>query len=72
MTTADLPSALSLDEARAMRARGKALKTEAEQTYKNERAVCRSQAIAINCLGSAKERRSIAVSAADALERQGR
>lgn len=69
---ANLPTALSLEEARAMRARGKALKAEAERTFKEEEAVCRSQAIAINCLSSAKERRATAVGAADALERQGR
>jgi hypothetical protein len=69
--TADAPSPLSLDEARAQRARGKALKVEAEKTYQSEKAVCQSKAIAINCMSSAKEKRIEAVRSAEAIEREG-
>jgi colicin import membrane protein len=70
--TADAPSSLSLDQARQQRVRAQALKDSAENTFAAEKAVCKSKAIAINCLSSARERRAVAVREANALESEGR
>jgi hypothetical protein len=69
---ADAPPPLSLDEARAQRARGKTLKHEAESRYETERAACQARVIAINCLSAAKERRIEGVRGGEAMEREGR
>ena len=53
---ADAAPALSLDEARAQRVGGKTAKAEAEKIYERESEVCRNQAIAINCMDSARLR----------------
>ena len=63
---------LSLDDARAQRAKGKALKAEAEARYETERAECQSKLIAVSCMSTAKERHMHALREADALEREGR
>lgn len=70
--TVEAPSPLSLDEARVQRAKGKALKDEAEARYEADKAACQGKVIAIGCMSSAKERRTAAVKEADALEREGR
>jgi hypothetical protein len=70
--TAEAPPAPSLDEARAWQVRGKALKSEAEARYTEDKAICQSKLIAFNCLSSAKERHSAAVKEATALEQGGR
>jgi hypothetical protein len=66
------PPTLSIEEARAQRARGKSLKTEAEARYEAEKAECQGKLIAIGCVGSAKDRHALAVREAEALERGGR
>lgn len=70
--TAEVKPAMSLDEARVQRAKGKALGAEAEARYAAEKAICQNKAIAIGCMSSAKDRHTEAVKAATALEREGR
>ena len=68
--TATVQPALSLDDARAQRARSKLLKAEAEKAFEAEKAACQNKVIAINCLSSAKERHTEAVKVADAMQRE--
>ena len=70
-TTEPLPP-LSLEDARAQRVRGKALKAEAEARYEAEKAECQAPVIAVGCMSSAKDRRTATVREADTLERGGR
>ena len=67
--TADTSPPISLDDARAQRVTGKALKDEAQKTYEAERAACQSKAIAISCMSSAKEKRIEAVRRGETMER---
>ncbi len=62
----------ALDPARALGAKGRALKAEAEKSYETEKAACQNQAIAFGCMSAAKQRRIDTRRAAEALLRQGR
>ncbi len=68
----EAPSQLSLPEAHAQRARAKDLKSGAEKAYKLEINECKSKAIAIRCISSAKDRRAELVKQADALDLEAR
>jgi len=70
--TGGASSVLTLDDARAQRVRGKALKAEAEARYETERLACQNKLIAVSCLSAAKQRRTDELKAADTLEREGR
>jgi hypothetical protein len=70
--TADSPSQLTPDQARAQRAKARDMKEQARKTYEAEAKVCQSKAIAIGCMSSAKERRTETLKQADALELEGR
>ena len=66
------PPTLSVEEARAQRARGKSLKAEADARYEAEKAECQARMIAVGCMSSAKERHAAAVGEADTLQREAR
>lgn len=68
----EVRSPLSLDEARALGARGKSLKDEAKKRYEAEKAVCQGKAIGLTCLSSAKDRYIEVLRNAEVLEREGR
>lgn len=70
--TAGAPSQLTLDQARAQRAKAKTMKDQAKKAYEADVKACQSQAIAIGCISSAKDRRSATQKQADALELEGR
>lgn len=68
----DASSQLTLDQARAQRAKAKDLKAQARKTFEAEKKACQDKAIAIGCMSSAKDRRAESFRQADALEREGR
>ena len=70
--TADSPSQLTPDQARAQRAKARDMKEQARKTYEVDVKACQGKAIAIGCMSSAKERRTETLQQADVLEREGR
>lgn len=66
------PPALTLDEARAERARASEIKAEAERVFKEDEAACYQRVLVNDCLETAKKKRLKTIREARAIDKVGR